>query len=173
MNYLAFKIMKKIIYLAAFLIVVSCQSEKYNDVGDIPFNAVLDDPNFEICNENLIKQYYIRRSRDTAPGFNGEKRALENEIFNKYSFPKKLNQNGYITVRFIINCHGQSGRFRMEEMDFEFNSKKFDTKLSLQILEIVKKLNKWSPRKRGEKMYDSYQYLTFKIESGQILKILP
>ncbi len=168
-----FKKMKKIIYLSILFLAFGCQSEKYKDVGDIPFDPEWDDPKFELCQENLIKQYYIRKSSDTAPTYKGEKRGLEEEVNSKYSYAPKEDQTGYITIRFIINCHGKSGRFRIEEMDFDLEPMKFDVDLSSQIMDIVKGLKDWSPRTKGARKYDFYQYLTFKIESGQITKILP
>ncbi len=163
----------QLLFISFMMMFPGCQSQNPQDVGDISFDVQKDDPNFELCNEEIIKQYYIRNSKDTAPSYEGEKRGLENEIFGKYSFPNEPDQNGYITIRFIVNCNGETGRFRMEEMDNRYQPINFDTELSTQILDIVKSLRKWSPRSRGELKYDYYQYLTFKIESGQIVKLLP
>lgn len=165
--------MKRIICISFLLLLLGCQPEKYKDVGDISYDKNLDKTTFELCDESLIKQYYIRKSNDIAPSYQGEKRGLEQEILSKFYYPSKEDQNGYITIRFIVNCHGQSGRFRLEEMNFEFERIRFESDLSKQLLNIVKGLNRWSPRMMGERKIDFYQYLTFKIESGQINKILP
>lgn len=58
-------------------------------------------------------------------------------------------------------------------MNFAYKPFKFDPKISEQLTEIVKGLNGWIPRKGRSRNYDFYQYLTFKIENGQIVKILP
>ncbi len=58
-------------------------------------------------------------------------------------------------------------------MDFDYKSKKFDSKIKNQLLAIVKNLDGWIPRKKNNQNLDYYQYLTFKIENGQIIKILP
>lgn len=164
--------MKNIVCLLA-LFICGCYSEKHQDVGDIKFDANIDQTEFHVCDENLIKQYYIRHSTDTAPSYPGEKRGLENDVLGMYSYPISASENGYITIRFVVNCRGEAGRFRKEEMDFSYEPKTFDPKLSKQLLEIVKNLKTWTPRKRNNKAYDFYQYLTFKIEAGQITKILP
>lgn len=166
--------MKKIIpIIITILIISSCFQDDYKDVGDIPFNTEMDDENFNICNEGNIKQYYVRRSSDTPPSYKGEKRGLEKAVFSKYRFLESEKENGYVTIRFIVNCEGKTGRFRMEEMDFAYKPQKFDVKITSQLLEIVKKLNGWTPRKRNGNNLDFYQYLTFRIEKGQITKILP
>ena len=153
--------------------IVSCFQEDYRNVGDIAYNKEIDDENFKICNEGSIKQYYVRRSSDTPPNYKGEKRGLEKAIFDEYRFVKSEKENGYVTIRFIVNCEGRTGRFRIKEMDFAYNPHKFDDKITSQLLEIVKKLNGWIPRKSNGENIDFYQYLTFKIENGQIVKILP
>ena len=165
--------MKKLLLILTTISIIGCSQDDYKNVGDIPFNKELDNENFKICNESNIKQYYVRRSSDSPPTYLGEKRALENIIFSKYRFPQSANENGYITIRFIVNCNGETGRFRIEEMDLSYKSKKFDNNITDQLLEIVKNLKDWVPRKRNGKNLDFYQYLTFKMEKGQIVKILP
>jgi len=159
--------------LALLTFLIACQTDNYKSVGDIPHDNSLDETEFKVCNENRIKQYYVRRSSDTAPSYKGEKGGMENEILSKYTNPENSSESGYLTIRFLVNCKGEAGRFRMEEMDFNYKSKKFDKNISNQLLNIVKDLDGWIPRHRGETTYDYYQYLTFKIEQGQITKILP
>lgn len=155
------------------VLIAGCQSVKYKDVGNIAFDPNLDTPSFEICNEDLIKEYYVRKSSDTPPNYKGEKRGLEAEILNAYSYNQNPNENGFITIRFLINCKGESGRFRMEQMDSNYQPKEFDTEITQQLMAIVIALNSWIPRSNGEQTFDFYQYLTFKIQNGQITKILP
>ena len=165
--------MKEKILLIILILTVSCSQNDYKNVGDIPFDKEMDDENFQLCNERNIKQYYVRKSSDIPPSYKGEKRGLEKAILSKYSFPQSEKENGYVTIRFIVNCNGETGRFRIEEMDFTYKTKNFDTKISNQLFEIVENLNEWIPRKDKNTTYDFYQYLTFKIEKGQIVKILP
>ena len=165
--------MKRTIFIIVSILITSCSQNEYKNVGDIPFDKKIDDINFKICDESNIKQYYVRKSSDTPPNYKDEKRGLEKAILNKYNFPKTEKENGYVTIRFIVNCNGKTGRFRIEEMNFTYQSKKFDSKISSQLFEIVRNLNEWVPRKDKNTEYDFYQYLTFKIENGQIIKVLP
>jgi hypothetical protein len=170
--------MKQTIFILLTIFVFSCapvghENVSKNDVGDIPFDKILDDENFKTCNETNINQYYVRYSADTRPGYQGEKKGLDKAILSKYSFQQSEQENGYVTIRFIVNCKGETGRFRIEEMDFAYKPRKFDSKISHQLLEIVKNLKEWIPRKSNGESLDFYQYLTFKIEKGQIVKILP
>ena len=165
--------MKHTFILILFLFAISCSQDADRNVGDIPFEKEWDDDNFHICDETNIPQYYVRYSSDTPPGYKGEKRGLESVILNQYHYVPSEKENGYVTIRFIVNCEGKPGRFRMEEMDFDYKAKTFDKKITGQLLDIVKNLNDWIPRKRNDISLDFYQYLTFRIEKGQIVKILP
>lgn len=165
--------MKKYNIILISFLAIGCQSEKFKDVGNIPYNKDIDSSEFVICDEDLIKEYYVRRSSDTPPNYLGEKRGMEKEILKAYSKPDDLDQDGYITIRFIVNCKGETGRFRIEEMDNNFKPMKFDERITNQLFLIVKELSGWVPRSNGDKSFDFYQYLTFKIQNGHINKILP
>ena len=166
--------MKHKILLVITVLIVGCtQNSSFKNVGDIPFDAEVDDNNFVICDKNNIKQHYVRNSSDTPPSYKGEKRGMEKVIMSKYISQKAETQSGYLTIRFIVNCQGETGRFRIEEMDLSYQPIHFENSISKQLLEIVKNLNEWIPRQSQDKIYDFYQYLTFKIQDGQITKILP
>jgi hypothetical protein len=109
------------------LLAIGCQPEpKPGDVGDIAFDPAQDDPAFELCNERSVKQYYVRGSYDTPAGYRGEKKALVAEFTARYRFPVVEEENGYLTIRFVVNCRGKTGRFRVQEMDFDYQPKSFD-----------------------------------------------
>ena len=167
------KMKLKTLLLFSILLVGCSEYDYFKNVGDLPFDESLDDKNFEICNKKNIKQYYVRSSTDSPANYEGEKRALEKTILSQYNFAKTASENGYLTIRFLINCKGETGRFRIEEMNFEYQPIQFDQKISEQLLKIVKNLDGWIPRQNGETTFDFYQYLTFKIQDGQIIKILP
>ncbi len=71
--------------------------EVTGDVGQIDFDKSIDDPDFKICNEKKILQYY---NFGKAVNYQGEKIAIRDlflQNFSKFSD----DQNGYITIRFI------------------------------------------------------------------------
>lgn len=141
-----------------------------NHVGNIEFDEKLDDPNFKRClDEKYVFQYY-----NDSKGFQykSEKREIEKEI-QTLNLPENKEANGYITIRFVVNCEGKSGMFRMQQIDNEYKEYTFNKKLSDQLLNFTKKLNGWIPKEIEEKKVDYYQYLTYKIENGKVSEILP
>jgi len=140
-------------------------------VGDISFDAKLDDPVFKICtNEMNIPQYY---NFGDGLQYIGEKIAINKYFTENFKNRIQKNETGFLTIRFIVNCEGKTGRFRIEGMDNNYQIKKFDKELESQILKLTKQLDGWVVAKSKEQKYDYYQYLTFKLVDGQIIEIMP
>lgn len=129
---------------SAFLIsilfspLVAC-SQKTSDkidypenVGDIAFDKNLDDSAFKICDESHLFQYY---NFGKGLQFSGEKTKI-NEHFKSFENKSLIGVSGYITIRFIVNCEGNTGRFRMAEMDNDYKQKIFPKEITNQILSL-------------------------------------
>jgi len=171
--------MNKIIILSLILSLFwSCQSQENIStkkeyprwIGDIK-KTNSDNPNFELCNgENNVKQYF---NNSQGLEYYGGKTEILKEFNNNFVPSKKQNQNGIIRIRFIVNCKGETGRFRIIEADNNYKEFKFDSEITNQLLKITKALNDWIPKEIRNKEIDYYQYLIFKIANGKISEILP
>lgn len=139
-------------------------------VGDIQVDHSLDDPGFKPCNENHIPQYY-----EFSHGlmYKGEKIKITEFFMREFRDSRDPKATGYVTIRFVVNCEGKTGRFRIQETDEQFVDRSFDKKLTGQLLNLTKKLNGWSVPSDGTRRFDYYQYLTFKLEAGRLMEILP
>ena len=154
---------------------MSCQGEKnmdrYKSVGDIDFDPQKDDTNFKICDKNVSYsfQYY-----NDSKGFQykGEKLAIEEKL-KSLKIQGNENSNGYITVRFLVNCEGKAGLFRIQTMNFDYKEAAIDKNLEVQLLDFTKSLNGWIVKEINNKKIDYYQYITYKIEYGKVSEILP
>lgn len=140
-----------------------------DNVGDTPFDSLRDDPGFVVCNEKMVFQYY-----NTASYYKDHKNAIVKYILDRYRPQESFaDQTGYLTVKFIINCNGETGRFRLFEIDSSYQPTHFKEALSAHLLELVKQLRDWKPAVYKGKIYDSYQYITFRIRNGKIISISP
>jgi hypothetical protein len=163
-----------------FLLVIipilgGCQHGKENSkqikaVGDIIYDSATDDAKFYLCNENEIMQYH---NDHQGLQYNGEKIALVAEIEEKYNPPKNLNFSGLIRIRFIVNCRGETDRFRVTSVDEQFNLIETNQTFEDHIIYVCKSLKGWLPKKFEGQELDYYQYLIFKIINGQISEIMP
>ena|SRR5690606_2163315 len=173
--------MKKSILILTLLfsILCSCLSEKKSGereeylrwVGDIEQNDQIDETAFKVCNgDDTILQYF---NLGEGPVYSGEKSNILNTFKSKYQTKSDKNQNGLIRIRFIVNCEGKAGRFRVLQSDYDYQENKFDEKIVSQLLNITKEIENWEILYREENPVDYYMYLIFKITDGQLTEILP
>lgn len=160
-----------VLFFIPFLI--CCQTEKTAiskypaHVGNLEFDDQLDG-NFKKCS-NSSYQYY-----NDSKGFQykGEKLAIIRKL-EKENIQSPTDINGYITIRFVVNCEGKTGIFRIKQVDENYKEKELDKNLSDQLLDFTKNLVGWIPKEINGQKADYYQYLTFKIEHGKVSEILP
>ncbi|MFD2036593.1 hypothetical protein ACFSKL_17445 [Belliella marina] len=165
-----------LILLFCISILFSCNVEKEKEpaylryIGDIEFDPEIDDPDFKLCYyESSVFQYFSFSSLET---FVGEKEAIDDYFKENYK-PVDINESGWIRIRFIVNCNGETGRFRMIESDEDYKERPFNTKISSQLMALTKSLEGWQGFENEEHSLDYYQYLVFKINNGAIEQILP
>ena len=147
------------------------QNSKYRSmVGDIAHDPKLDDPSFTLCDENNTKQYH---NLNEEMQYEGEKYALNNIFATQFKTSEEARDSGMIRIRFIVNCKGETGRFRLMSSGYDYKEKQFNNAITDQLMAITKSLKGWKilSDKRGPKDY--YQYLIFKITDGQIKEIMP
>jgi hypothetical protein len=175
--------MKKLLIPLIFLSISSFCQEKEATIskypastGDIDFDSNLDKKDFQLCGKGDCCQYF---NDEKGLIYEGEKKAIENEFKEKYRPENVKKETGSIRIRFLVNCKGETDRFRVIGMDNNFQEKVFDKSITEQLVTISKGLKGWKTKnfyfyKKNEKLpYDYYQYLIFKIKDGQITEILP
>lgn len=157
-------------------ILFSCQSEKvitvYPDhVGDIEFNKNIDGPDFKRC---MDKDYGIQYYDYNSDGlqYKGEKIEIV-QALEKLKLSASKNANGYVTIRFLVNCEGKTGLFRTQQMNENYTEENFDKDFIQKLLNFTKSLNGWTPKEVQGLKSDYYQYLTYKITDGKVSEILP
>lgn len=139
-------------------------------VGDIYFDSKIDDPDFKLCDETKVLQYY---NFGEGLQYKGEKVMINEHFKAGLKTKEQKNESGFITIRFIVNCEGKTGRYRVQGMDYDYNEKSFNPKLTNRLLDLTKQLDGWIIGEYEGKPYDYYQYLTFKIEDGNLIEIMP
>lgn len=159
-------------YLMLFLISVSFPScaQETRWIDDIVPDWTLDDSSFEICNgDDQIIQYF---NDGKGIQYSGGKRVIDSLFFSGYK-TVHLQESGLIRIRFVVNCKGESGRFRILSSDLHYQPFVFSDDILDQLLEITRSMDQWEPKIWHEMKVDYYQYLIFRIENGKLLHILP
>src|SRR5690606_1053083 len=107
----------------------SSKQEYRQWVGDIEFDSALDDQNFELCHgDSSVNQYF---NFGQGLQYKGEKKSILEEFRINYQ-PVQSDDGGLIRIRFIVNCKGETDRFRVIAMNNQFEEKKFDARITSQ-----------------------------------------
>ncbi len=147
---------------------ISAQETRWID--DIVLDSTIDDPVFKICNsDEQIIQYF---NDGKGIQYKGDKHVVDSIFYSTYK-QVAINQSGLIRVRFIVNCLGETGRFRLISSDSNYNPFQFSPEITDQLLQITKSMVGWQPKIWKGMKVDYYQYLIFKIENGTLSNILP
>lgn len=166
----------EILYMVLCVLAISCSPRKTpnkptdqysHDIGDILFNADLDDPNFQICDSTNIST--SRRGLIYLVENGSVERAIKKKFVFKTAFQ---SFDGFVTIRFIVNCRSESDRFRAESMDYYFSEKKCPEELEDHLLQIVSELNEWTHSSPQHATLDHAKYLNIKIKGGRIENVL-
>lgn len=139
-------------------------------VGDIEHDTTLDKSSFQPCHgDDKVYQYF---NMSQGLQFDGEKKAMEDYFLQQYK-PVSSEQSGWIRIRFMVNCEGQTGRFRLLEADENYQERPFDKNISSQLMKLARELKGWKIQKMDGTPIDYYQYVVFKINQGNIEKVMP
>ncbi|MGB0839679.1 MAG: hypothetical protein ACPGXL_06040 [Chitinophagales bacterium] len=162
------------------LLVISCKNETAPSpkkasyprwIGDIEHKPKIDDAAFKLCHgDDHVYQYF-----NVGDGleYEGEKPVIIEAFEKNYQPENAKKETGSLRVRFIVNCEGETGRYRTLGMDNNYKEKVFDASIVEQIVSIIKSLKGWKQKADEGMKIDYYQYLVFKIQEGQIKEILP
>jgi len=139
-----------------------------NHVGVIE-ESYWNNNDFKLCyNEKVFPGYYGRKNA----GFAKSKDTLDNYFHTLFDNNGFTNSTGYITIRFIINCKGEAGRYEIKQVGPDFKETKFNTYLTDHLLNLVKNLDTWTAVEFQGYNYDSFYHITFKLENGELVEIL-
>jgi hypothetical protein len=163
----------------AFVLLISisnCKStsetikEKYiGNVGDIQYDPKLDSREFKPCNDSIVPMYM------NGNFYEGEKIALIKELTQNFDASILTSKNdGYITLRFVVNCNKEVGMIRTEAFDFNYKPQKVEEEILLKLKTALLSLKNWIQLKdKNGNTHDYFQYVTIKITNGKIETILP
>ena len=132
-----------------------------------PSEALFND-GFEVCDESRIAQYYNPQRATYSMGKNG----LRKFILNNYE-NKEYKDSGYLNIRFIINCKGEAGRYIIHQNNLDLEPTELNEDMVSQLFQLTRQLKKWNPNYIRNQYRDSYMYISYRIENGEITEIIP
>ena len=138
-------------------------------IGWIPFDKSLDNSNFKVCDELNIEEYY-----QVNPSYGEGMQSIRKYIFAHQQLLESLcEKDGYVIVRFVINCQGQTDRYRTKFMSLNYTDENtVNAELQKKIIQLTRDMGSWTPGKYDGKTYDCYQHLKFLFKNGQLVDVL-
>lgn len=138
-------------------------------VGAILFDPAVDDPSFSLCDELNIMEYYQVNPK-YKEGLKSIRQYFDQVDLDSLSYGLK---DGYITIRFVINCEGNTDRYRVFAVDKNYQPQQVPFVNRDKLKEWLRKMGSWTAGQYEGIAYDCYKFLTFKIEENSITDILP
>lgn len=138
--------------------------ENYPDqMGEIAFDPQKDDSAFQLCNENDLVH---SRTSLSYEGGRSEIMVISTAMMENAGL--KVDYTGYIMAHFLVNCQGQTGRFRLESMDNGFMKDEAPDALMALVNKVVMSLDQWIITKTANLGKDHSKYLNFKFINGKL-----
>jgi hypothetical protein len=138
-------------------------------IGWIPFDKSLDNSNFKVCDELNIEEYY-----QVNPSY-GEGMPSIRKYFSAHEqlLETLCEKDGYVIVRFVINCQGQTDRYRTKFMSLNYTDENtVNAELQKKIIQLTRNMGNWTPGKYDGKTYDCYQHLKFLFKNSKLVDVL-
>jgi hypothetical protein len=138
-------------------------------IGWIPFDKSLDNSNFTVCDELNIEEYY-----QVNPLY-GEGMPSVRKYFapHKQALEALCEKDGYVIVRFVINCQGQTDRYRTKFMSLNYTDENaVNAELQKKLIQLTRNMGNWTPGKYDGKTYDCYKHLKFLFKNSRLVDVL-
>ncbi|GAB2551395.1 hypothetical protein GCM10027085_48230 [Spirosoma aerophilum] len=109
---------------------------------------------------------------------NARQYELNQLLARHYQPVSQKEQSGLLTIKFVVNCAGQSGLFDVKGFGEDYCPKAFDSQLTSQLLALCRNhiavTSFLHPgQDPAEQTYDTAVSLTLRLRDGQITDILP
>jgi hypothetical protein len=138
-------------------------------VGDIAFDAHRDRRDFLLCDSAHVYQYY-QVSSFFPVGHQARQAYFQQQYHLAAPVPAVT---GYVVIRFVLNCRGETDRFRVSTLGLDFQARPFPPAIVAQLLRLTRELRTWQPGRRNGVAVDSYLYLNFILQNGQLRDVSP
>ncbi len=127
---------------------------------------------FILCGNQKTYPYYHPELR-----YQGGFWEIKNHFKTKYTeknFVNIDNNSGVVTIQFVVNCEGKSGRFETQSCDLNYTEKQVNAAIVAHLLNLTKELKNWIiALDESNLKVNSHAFLSFRNENGKITEILP
>ena len=87
---------------------------------------------------------------------------------------KKYSGNGYITLRFIVDCEGNIYKVKVLQVDENYKPFRFEKAFISDLNDYIHTLDKWQRNISVEeyKNVNYIAYISFKVRNGEVVNVI-
>ncbi len=138
-----------------------------HDLGFIPFNKESDNSEYLVCDSTNVAS-----GRNRVQYHGGNKR-LKQDIISAFQFNASYaNFDGFITIRFLVNCKHMPGRYRAQSLNYDFSIAEAPSNLLSTSLNIIKELDDWIVKSNNDEPQDYLKFINLRFTNGKIQHVL-
>ncbi len=147
--------------------------ERFQLVRNIPPGESCRPSGFQTCDNCFLAMWH------EAPLSRSPKRYDINQLFAKHYQPvNQAGQSGLIRIQFVVNCEGEQGLVDLRSFGEDYCPKTFDCHITNQLVAICREhvatnLSLRTSEKNDARSQDVSISLTFRLENGRLIDILP
>ncbi|WP_442264745.1 hypothetical protein ACSIGC_10335 [Tenacibaculum sp. ZS6-P6] len=138
-------------------------------VGYINQEKALLNDTYTLCGDRSIYKTHHGAPDDA---FEGGKKQFKNFILSNYK-NDSYTDSGYLNFRFLINCEGNAGWFEIIEMNLDLEESPLNKSMVKQLLKLTSDSKNWAIFSYKNQPRNYYMYISYRIENGEIVEILP
>ncbi|MEO0732963.1 MAG: hypothetical protein AAFZ52_09015 [Bacteroidota bacterium] len=171
--------MRVFLYLLLLTALYGCVTEKesagsryevpsrQHDLGYIPHDPQLDDSAYTVCDSTKIHS-----GRNRLHYAAGTEKLREDIRANYVYSPKYATFNGYVIVRFLVNCQGQTGRYRVQALHPDFSPATAPATLLPHLTDLIRRLNNWTKSPEYGRQAEYAKYINLQFTDGKLQYVL-
>jgi hypothetical protein len=140
-----------------------------NYIGFIDQDKALLNDKYELCDDGRLYHTY---SSASLKAYSGTKKQFRAALAQAYS-GDSYSDSGYLNFRFLVNCDGNAGWFETIEMNLDLEESSLNPQMVDSLFTFTADPKNWNPLEFSDGPSNYYMYISYRIENGKVVEIIP
>lgn len=139
-------------------------------IGYIDQEKALLNDRYELCYDGNL--YHTYNGAGLKAYFETKKR-FRNSLEKSYNATENYMSSGYLNFRFLVNCEGNPGWFKVIQMNLDLVESKLDKNMVDELLKFTSDPVHWNSIEYKGNAVNYYMYVSYRLENGKVTEIIP
>lgn len=100
-------------------------------------------------------------------------RFIESHFLNRFNESVFEIKDGFLAMKFVVNCEGEIGNFYSEFIDENYRGSEIELSIFQEFKNEIIRFGGWKPYDINGFNYDSLKSMIFRFESGRLISVNP